>query len=209
MASSSTGTLPEEELWEWLPEELLLKVLDGRWTRRDLGAVRGVCRRWRAIHDAGCKRLDVGDGMTDETMHVLCGRLPSLTTLHVVGAQSLTTEGHRAVGGLTALTLLDLYGCSGVTDAGLRWLRDLPALTALNLTHCRSVTNVGLRELRDLTALTWLSLAFCSNVTDVGLEELTSLTSLTQLNLPHCSTTEAGRDALKAAIPGITIFGGR
>jgi hypothetical protein len=28
MASSSTGTLPEEGPWEWLPEELLLKVLE-------------------------------------------------------------------------------------------------------------------------------------------------------------------------------------
>jgi hypothetical protein len=28
MASSSTGTLPEEGPWGWLPEELLLKVLE-------------------------------------------------------------------------------------------------------------------------------------------------------------------------------------
>jgi hypothetical protein len=45
--------MPEEELWEWVPEELLTKVLDRlEWAPRDSGAVRGTCRRWRAAHDA-------------------------------------------------------------------------------------------------------------------------------------------------------------
>jgi hypothetical protein len=63
---------------------------------------------------------------------------------------------------------------------------------------------VGLRELRGLTALTELNLNWCI-VTDVGLQELTSLAALNTLHLQHCSTTKAGRDALKAAIPGLTI----
>jgi hypothetical protein len=46
-SSSSTGMLPEEELWVELPEELLLKVLDELgWC--DSRAVRATCRRWRA-----------------------------------------------------------------------------------------------------------------------------------------------------------------
>jgi hypothetical protein len=74
---SCLSTLPEEGPWEWLPEELLLKVLEiQRWTRRDSGAVR-VCWRWRAIHDASCKTLWVRDGVSDEVMHALCGRLPA------------------------------------------------------------------------------------------------------------------------------------
>ena len=111
-SSSSTGMLPEEELWVELPEELLLKVLDELgWC--DSRAVRATCRRWRAIHDAGCKTL------------------------------------------LTALTWLGLHG---------------------------------------------------SNVTDSGLQELTTLTSLTRLSLWFCSTSKAGRDALKAAIPGLVTY---
>ena len=154
--ASSTGTLPEEEeLWVHLPEELVLRVLEIlRWARRDMGAVRGSCRRWRAIHDASCKTLWVHDGVTDEVMHSLCGRMPELTTLSLMLVQSLTAEGLSAVGGLTSLTSLDLGGC---------------------------------------------------NVTDVGLQELTTLTQLTKLWVVGCSTSMTGEDALKAAIPGLSV----
>ena len=50
-----------------------------------------------------------------------------------------------------------------------------------------------------------LNLGWNSNVTDVGLQELTSLTKLTNLILRSSFTTKAGWDALKAAIPGLTI----
>jgi hypothetical protein len=182
--ASSTGTL-EEGPWEALPEELVLRVLDElEWTPRDSGAVRGSCRRWRAIHDAGRKTLRVRNGVTDEVMHALRGRLPALTFLDLRWVKSLTVEGLRAVGGLTALATLNLYNCPNVTDVGLRELRGLTSLTQLYLVHCRSVT-------------------------DVGLQELTSLTALTYLNLYGCSTSKLGRDALKAAIPGLTISGRR
>ena len=166
--------------WAGLPEELKLKVLDREWTRRDSRAVRGTCRRWRAMHDASRKKLRVHDGVPEEVICSLCGRLPALTILNLWGVKSLTTEGLRAVGGLTTLTWLYL--------------------------HDSNMTNVGLRELRDLTALTFLGLSY-SNVTDVGLQELTTLTALTQLYVFGCSTSKAGRDALKAVIPGLTIYG--
>jgi hypothetical protein len=169
--------------WAGLPEELKLKVLDREWTPRDSAAVRGTCRRWRAMHDASCKTLHVRDGVPEaEVICSLCGRLPALTSLDLMYVQSLTTEGLRAVGGMTTLTELNL-GYS-------------------------TVTNVGLRELRGLIALTFLGLSFCPSVTDVGLQELTTLTALTHLNVYGCSTSKAGRDALKAAIPGLAIFGG-
>jgi hypothetical protein len=153
---ASTGTLPEEEeLWVHLPEELVLRVLEILgWARRETGAVRGSCRRWRAIHDASCKTLRVRDGVTDEVMHSLCGRMPELTTIDLMLVQSLTAEGLSAVGGLTALTTLGLWGC---------------------------------------------------NVTDVGLQELTALTQLTKLWVVGCSTSMTGEDALKAAIPGLSV----
>ena len=82
----------------------------------------------------------------------------------------------------------------------------MTTLTRLNLGDS-NVTNVGLRELRGLTALSTLRLNFCPSVTDVGLQELTTLTALTTLYVFNSSTSKAGRDALKAAIPGLTMPG--
>ena len=188
MASFSTGTLPDEVPWKELPEELLIRVL-GHVMLRDRGdglqkwwcsVVRGVSRQWLAVHDGACESLIVRDGVTDEGMHMLCGRLPALTYLDLWGVASLTADGLRAVGGLTTLTFL-------------------------RLDHC-NVTDAGLQELRDLTSLTWLILEFCTDVTDAGLQHLTSLTALTMLSFCGTSTTQAGRNALKAARPALTIY---
>jgi len=192
-----------------LPDELLRRALelvmlwDGE--KRWRGAVRGVSRRWRALHDGACTRLRLRNGVTDEGMHALCGRLPGLKTLILSGVTSLTADGLRAVGGLTALTYLDLEYCN-VTDAVLRELRGLTALTTLDLSYCTHVTDVGVRELRGLTALTTLYLNGCTQVTDVGLQHIKSLTALSGLHLYGTSTTQAGRNALKAALPALTIY---
>jgi len=112
-----------------LPDELLLRVLEHamwqyglKWWR---GALRGVSRRWRALHDGACTKLTLRNGVTDEGMHGLCARLPALTHLDLHGVTSLTEEGLRAVGGLTTLTWLFLDMSSNVTDAVLRELRHL------------------------------------------------------------------------------------
>ena len=166
-----------------LPDELLLRVLGHvmlRWGRKKwCGAVRGVSRRWRALHDGTCTYLRVGNGVTDEVMHALCAQLPALAHLNLFEVTSLTAEGLRAVGSLTTLTYLNLYNCN--------------------------VTDAVLRELRDLTELSKLYLYGCTLVTDVGLQHLTSLTALTKLYLRGTSTTQAGRNALKAALPALTI----
>ena len=176
LVTTEEGTDSE---WADLPEELKLKVLDREWTPRDSGAVRGTCRRWRAMHDASRKTLRVRDGVPEAVICSLCGRLPALTILRLWGVKSLTTEGLRAVGGMTTLTWLNL--------------------------DYSNVTIVGLRELRGLTALSTLHLNSCPSVTDVGLQELTTLTALTQLSVRGSSTSKAGWDALKAVIPGLTI----
>jgi Leucine-rich repeat (LRR) protein len=236
MASSSTSTLSDEVMWEELPNEILLQVMGHvmphwDWRKCWWGPLRGVSRQWRAVHDAGCQWLRLFDGVTDEAMHALCGRLPALTYLNLWEVKSLTADGLRAVGGLTTLTYLELTECSGVTNAVLRELRGLTALTELVLYHCSDVTDVGLRELRgltklttldlhdsshvtdvglrelrELTALTTLALSYCTKVTNVGLQNLTSLTALTKLYLYDTSTTQAGRNALKAALPALTIY---
>ena len=167
-----------------LPDELLLRALGlvmVRWrgVKRWRGAVRVVSRGWRALHDGACTWLELRNGVTDEGMHALCGRLPALKTLILQKVTSLTADGLRAVGGLTALTYLDLRYCN--------------------------VTDEVLHELRDHTELTTLYLRYCSLVTDVGLQHLKSLTALSDLSLYYTSTTQAGRNALKAALPALTI----
>ena len=108
--------------WERLPDELLLRVLEHVIPRFQgwkewCGAVRGVSRQWRALHDAHCQCLYVPNGVTNEGMHVLCGGLPTLSLLSLPPeVTSLTEDGLRAVGGLTALTRLHLSSCSNVTD---------------------------------------------------------------------------------------------
>jgi len=56
-----------------------------------------------------------------------------------------------------------------------------------------------------LTTLTMLPFYFCSNMTDAVLWEQRGLTALTHLDLHFTSTTKAGLDALKAALPALTI----
>jgi hypothetical protein len=193
-----------------LPDELLLRVLEHVMLGRDgkmrwRGGVRRVSRTWRALHDGACTRLDLRNGVTDEGMHALCGRLPALKTLNLYRVTSLTADGLLAVGGLTALTHLYLQYCN-VTDAVLRELRGLTELSTLWLYGCTLVTDVGVRELRDLTALRALNLYNCTHVTDAGLQHLMSLTALSELYLYGTSTTQAGRNALEAALPALTIY---
>jgi Leucine-rich repeat (LRR) protein len=193
-----------------LPDELLLRVLEHVMLRWDgekwwCGGVRGVSRTWRALHDGACTMLEMRNGVTDEGMHALCGRLPALKTLILGGNTSLTADGLFAVGGLTALTHLDLNYCN-VTDAVLRELRGLTELSTLSLFDCTLVTDVGVRELRDLTALRTLDLSDSTHVTDAGLQHLMSLTALSELYLGDTFTSQAGRNALKAALPALTIY---
>ena len=69
-----------------LPEELLTEGAGGtqRWdAARKSGAVRGRERRRANPRQAACKTLRARDGVTDELLCVLCGRLPALTRLNL------------------------------------------------------------------------------------------------------------------------------
>ena len=125
--TGGSATLPDELLL-WVREHVMLRYGE-KWWR---GGVRGVSRTWRALHDGACTWLWLDNGVTDEGMHALCGRLPALKTLDLYEVTSLTADGLLAVGGLTALTILDLSSCN-VTDAVLRELRGLTELSTLYL----------------------------------------------------------------------------
>jgi hypothetical protein len=193
MASSSTSALSDDVMWEKLPDELLLRVLEHVMLRRGVkewrAAVRGVRRQWRAVHDGACTSLrylflrhGVRHGVPDEVMRALCGRLPALTDLDLSMNDGLTADGLCAVGGLTALTHLDLFQCN-VTDEVMHALGGLPALTFLNLREISTTTTAdGLCAVGGLTALTYLDLGFCT-FTDAVLQELRGHTALTSLSI--------------------------
>ena len=154
--------------WADLPGDLLVKVLeeleaaeqmapqDGGWRGCEASAtIRLVCSGWKYHHDTMVMRVVVrragGEPATDETVFVLAGRFPAITSLEFKlvsnhAWNAMTDEGMRAVCSLTALTTLDLAWCVLVSDEGLRAvIRNLTALTVLNLPGCMHVTSEGLQ----------------------------------------------------------------
>jgi len=115
-------------------------------------------------------------------MRTMCKRLPAITHLSLYGVQSLTSEG---VGML---------------------LLHAPKLAVVDLAFCANVNDTVLRDLRHLTALTHLRLSGCWAVTDAGLQHLSSASALTRLCVYNTAVTEAGRNALKAAIPSLCVL---
>jgi hypothetical protein len=145
--------------------------------------------------------------VTSEGMRALSG-LTALNTLNLSYCPKVTTEVLRAVSSLTALKFLNLVRCNGVTAEGLRAVSSLKALTTLNLAGCNGVTSEGMRVLSSLTALSTLSLNGCNGVTDEVLHTLSCLTALSTLTLDHCpNVSTAGKQALRTAIPNLTIEG--
>ena len=93
-----------------------------------------------------------------------------------------------------------------LTTEGLRAIKTLISLSTLNLSHYNNVASEGLRAVSRLSSLTHLHLTGCENVTDEGLRTLSSLTALGTLYLYDCeNVTAAGKQALRTALPNLTI----
>jgi hypothetical protein len=164
----------------------------------------GVLRELRGLTGLTLLSLGYCTRMTAAGMREL-RTLTNLTFLDLDSCTNLTDVMLQELRSLPKLTVLSLPVCEDVTDDGMRELSSLPTLTTLNLYKCAKVTNMGLRELSGLTALSTLNVAQCTNLTDVGLQPLTSLKALTSLLLNGTNTTMAGRNALKKALPALTI----
>jgi hypothetical protein len=105
---------------------------------------------------------------------------------------------------LPHLTWLDLSG-NNIGDAGAAALAALTSLTWLILDGCVFVTDIA--PVAALTSLRRLSLTDCVGLTDAGLVHVATLTSLEWLFLDGCvGVTDAGMAALRAALPGCTIY---
>jgi hypothetical protein len=146
--------------------------------------------------------------VTTEGLRVLSS-LTKLNTLNLRNCFNVSTEGLRAVSSLKALTDLDLSWGPNVTDEVLRAVSSLKALTTLDLSYCgNGVTAEGLNAVSSLTALSTLSLSGCNGVTDEVLQTLSCLTALSTLTLYGCdNATAPGKQALRTAIPNLTIEG--
>ena len=89
-----------------------------------------------------------GEPATDETVFMLVGRFPAITSLEFKlvsnhAWNAMTDEGMRAVRNLTALTTLDLAWCVLVSAERLRALSSLTSLTFLDIRNCIRVTAAG------------------------------------------------------------------
>jgi hypothetical protein len=185
--------------WAELPKELLWMVLeklqDAALAGGDWGGFEGskhvrlVCSGWRNSHDALVTRLTVSRWTTDEGMWLLVRRFPAVVSLEVKGADYY----HRGV-----LTNDELWSVPSVTG--------LAALT-FYFSSCDKVTDEGLRAVSSLTGLTTLNLSCCKQVTDEGLQALGSLTSLSFIELYGTNVSAAAKQALRTALPNLTICG--
>jgi hypothetical protein len=189
----------EVEGWESITEELLLKVLeDGLgWAREASCAVRLVSRRWRNVHDGGCKAAGASlsshydtlyASLTDEELVMVCERLPALTSLNLSCCYQVTDEGlAAAVSRLPRLTSLNLSFCYWLTDDAVRAVSSLPALTSLDLRCCITVTDEGLLAVSSLPALVHLNLHCCysARVTAAGVQALRNTTAAPNLHIIH------------------------
>jgi Leucine-rich repeat (LRR) protein len=153
------------------------------------------------LHIWGWGVNEVGEWMLDMSM------LTTLTTLWLRSCSAVKDKQVLELSHLTGLTNLSLDDCRNVTSEGLQTLSSLTALTTLSLYYCLNVTSEGLRTVSSLTSLSDLDLSFC-NVSDEVLRALSSLTVLSTLNLFNCNkVTAAAKQALRIAIPNLTIRG--
>ena len=69
------------------------------------------------------------------------------------------------------------------------------------------MTTELLRAMSSNTSLRALNLGGCLSVTDEGMRTLSSFTALVVLDLRFCyNVTAAGKQALRTALPNLTIF---
>jgi hypothetical protein len=149
-----------EDEWAELPEELFTMVLEALQPAgqsapqaggfaQALGAfsgasaaVRLVCSRWKAVHDARVARLVLKRQTPDQAVDMLVRRFPAVVSIDFKGERDfpaeVSDEGvQAAVSNLPALTYFNLSSCRKLTDEALRAVSSLPALTFLDVSYCR------------------------------------------------------------------------
>jgi len=107
---------------------------------------------------------------------------------------------------LSDLQILEV-AATNVTDKSLAKIKGLTKLRALNLASTK-VGDKGLEYLSGLKDLTRLSL-FGTQVSDKGVANLKGLTELKEVIANESKVTSAGANALRQALPNVTVIGAK
>jgi hypothetical protein len=198
--------------WDQLPQELLRLVVElaRAWVVTGwCPALRLVCSRWQALHDAGVHELrfyyTVGghtalrDLDLNEALSSLCSRMPALTSVTIVNGAVVTDEGLGAISELTSLSCLSLPEADLVTEAGLATLHTT-SLTNLNLSGCSVNEEALLALLQRNPGLQRLDLAF-TKLSDKAVSTLAALHALKKLDVSGSRMTTTATERLRGLLP--------
>ena len=128
-------------------------------------------------------------------------KFPHLKVLNIAPS-NITDAGVENLKGLKDLWFLSLNGTQ-VTDAGLKHLIDNSKIRVLYLNGAK-VTDQGLVFLEQMQDMQSLELSNTS-IGDAGLIHLAKLPKLQNLQVLNTKVTQKGIDALKRALPNVTI----
>jgi hypothetical protein len=120
-----------------------------------------------------------GDATGDKEL-VLLGKHPSLQTLRIGYAPSVTDKGVAALRNCSALRALEIGYSPNVTDVSMKAISHLPALEDLKLSGCK-ISDIGVEELSSATRLKTLVLT--GKLSDSSLEIISKLPNIAVLSL--------------------------
>lgn len=130
--------------------------------------MRGVCRSWRAYHDARCRTLKITPDAAVDNFRAVFGRFSALVELEMCDSSTLTSEKLQQLAsvGLPHLQSLDLSYSDeafSITPLGRGYealgLGGFPALQSLKLMGCE-VTDAAARSISTISTLTRLNLGW-------------------------------------------------
>ncbi len=145
--------------------------------------------------------LDLGSTSVTDTDFARLTNLPALDWLSLSGTK-ITDKALTGITRFQGLAYLELNN-TALTNAAIGHLANHPTLRELHLTNT-AVTDTGVVGLAAVPKLTALSLAG-TKITDAGLARLARVKGLSTVWLSKTNTTTTGVDALKTAIPGLTV----
>ena len=178
-----------------------------QWNRPKMGV-----RRFAQPYLERCLGVDYSANIAAVFLTVESKEPPMGKICRLTGLEALCMAGGglkdlhlREIANLKGLEILSLAECD-VGDVGVRYLSRLTRLTDLEL-HGTRVTDRGLRHLAHLPRLETLNLEGDA-ISDDGIKYLLRMRTLRSLNLRRTRVSRQAIQALKDALPGLTILDG-
>ena len=178
-----------------------------------LQGLRQLVLRGCPITDAGIatlagsrlELLDLADTEVSDAGLARLGEYRSLRLLRLAGCD-ITDAGLAHLQDLNALEVLDLAD-TRTSDAGVALIRGIGRLRALDLADTR-ISGQGMLHLRELVDLERLDLSR-TRIGDHDLDPLRRLPRLRLVDAVRSRVTPAGATALRNALAGCAVIGGR